>query len=184
LKTRTDKQEKTSLTFVRIGTSGALQESIEVEEFVVNTAAIGMDGLGLFYGQSDKKLNDSIDNPVIPMYTAKADLGLIEKVARRMTKGVALTAAGFYAPQGRSLRLQASQQPFIDQLKSMEIDGYPVTNMEMETSGIYLMSELLGHKAISCNAILANRVTGNFSTSPGEAVDRLIRQVLQELTQD
>ena len=184
LKSRTEKEEKKSLSFIRIGTSGGLREEIEVDSYIANTAAIGIEGLGLYYGRKDDELTSKIDNCLIPLYQARADLGLIDQVAKRMKKGVALTAAGFYAPQGRSLRLKVSHETFLDQLKELTIDDVVVTNMEMETSGIYLMAELLGHKALSINTILANRVTGEFSSAPGESVDRLIRKVLQELTQD
>lgn len=184
LKTRTEKKKKRSLNFIRIGTSGGMLKDLKVDSFVVNTSAIGLDGLGLFYGMKNTKLTKEIENPLIPLYTAHADPYLQEKVAHRMIKGVAITAAGFYAPQGRSLRLKVNGQDFLKKIKKLEINGFPVTNMEMETAGIYLMASLLGHKAISCNAILANRETGVFSTTPGETVDRLIRHILQELTQD
>ncbi len=184
LKTRTEKKQKKSLQFIRIGTSGGLKKDLPIDSFVVNTSAIGLDGLGLYYGMTNTKLTEEVKNPVIPLYTAHSDPYLVEKVARRMIKGVAITAAGFYAPQGRILRLEVEHSDFLKQVKILEINGFPVTNMEMETAGIYLMANLLGHKAISCNAILANREMGLFSKAPGETVDRLIRHILQELTQD
>ena len=93
----------------------------------------------------------------------------------------AITAGGFYAPQGRSLRFPINHDKFLSELKAHKIDGIPVTNMEMETAGIYLLSNLLGHQAISCNAILANRIAGKFSKYPSETVDKLIRTVIQEI---
>lgn len=180
-KTRKVKKKKKSLNFIRIGTSGTVQESIEVDSFVVNSSAIGIDGLGAFYGQHSKKLNKAIKSKLLPLYSADADKHLMKQIGNRMIKGVAITAGGFYAPQGRSIRYKVDHEAFLNELKAHKIDGMPVTNMEMETAGIYLLSNLLGHKALSCNAILANRKLGTFSKYPGETVDRLIRQVIQEI---
>ncbi len=181
LVTRKVKKKKKSLKFIRIGTSGAVQKNIKVDSFVANTAAIGIDGLGVFYGKEDKKLNAAITSRLLPLYSATADNKLMKKIGHRMTKGVALTAGGFYAPQGRSIRHKVDHTEFLDQLKAHKIDRIPVTNLEMETAGIYLLSNLLGHQALSCNAILANRTQGTFSKYPNETVDRLIRMIIQEI---
>ena len=181
LETRKVKKEKKSLKFIRIGTSGALQNNIDVDSFVVNTASIGIDGLGCFYGKHSKKLNQAIPSRLLDLYSAKADKNLLDTIGHRMMKGVAITAGGFYAPQGRSLRFPINHDKFLSELKAHKIDGIPVTNMEMETAGIYLLSNLLGHQAISCNAILANRIAGKFSKYPSETVDKLIRTVIQEI---
>lgn len=181
LETRTERKNKKSLTFIRIGTSGALQKDIAVDSFVANSSAIGIDGLGAFYGKKNKKLNKEISSKILPLYASKADDYLLNSIGRRMTKGVAITAGGFYAPQGRAIRYPIDHEEFLKQLKQFSIDGYPVTNMEMETAGIYLLSEVLGHKALSCNAILANRRAGTFSKYPNETIDRLIRTIIQEI---
>lgn len=181
LKTKQEKEKKKSLTFVRIGTSGAQQENIEVDSFVANTAGIGIDGLGAFYGVHSKELNEAIKSRPLPLYSSNCDAELLKTVGRRMTKGIAITAGGFYAPQCRSIRYQIDHTDFLNELKAHKIDGYPVTNMEMETAGIYLLAEILGHRALSCNAILANRITGTFSEYPDETIDRLIRTVIQEI---
>ncbi len=181
LKTKQEKENKTSLNFIRIGTSGALRPDIEVDSFVANTAAIGIDGLGAFYGVNDEQLDNAIPSRLLPLYSGKADDFLLKNIGRRMIKGVAITAGGFYAPQGRSIRYQVNHTDFLNELKAHKIDNISVSNMEMETSGIYLLSEVLGHKALSCNAILANREQGTFSKYPGETVDKLIRTIIQEI---
>lgn len=96
-------------------------------------------------------------------------------------KGITLTCPGFYGPQGRELRLNSKLSPFLDALSHFRSGDHRFTNFEMETSGIYGMSHLLGHKAISCNALLANRLNGTFSTTPSVTVERLITQVLEGL---
>ena len=182
LETKKEKKKKTVLKFIRIGTSGALNPSIAVDSFVVNTAAIGIDGLGAFYGIKDKKLNKAIPSALLPLYSANANNELLESIGHRMVKGVAITAGGFYAPQGRSIRYKVNHEKFLTELKNHAIDGVAVSNMEMETAGIYLLANVLGHQALSCNAILANRENGTFSKYPNETVDKLIRTVIQEIS--
>lgn len=174
--TRKVKKDLTSLDFIRIGTSGALQENIPVDTFVANSGAIGLEGLSFFYGA--KKAGEANG---IPYYYAPGSNELYRKVCHGVLRGVALTAGGFYAPQGRGLRLDNPFRNDIDELCKMKFEGISVSNMEMETAGIYHLANQLGHRAISLNAILANRVTGEFSNEPGVTVDRLIRKVIQEL---
>jgi len=182
LETKKEKKKKTVLKFIRIGTSGALNPAIAVDSFVVNSSAIGIDGLGAFYGVKDKALDDAIPSSLIPLYSADADKALLKSIGHRMIKGVAITAGGFYAPQGRSIRYKVKHGNFIDELKDHSINGVAVSNMEMETAGIYLLANVLGHQALSCNAILANRENGTFSAYPNETVDKLIRTVIQEIS--
>lgn len=182
LETRTEKDELKSLNIIRIGTSGGLREDLDIESFVVNTHAIGMDGLGTYYGEADESKSLGVSNSPLPIYIGEGNKKLIEQIGRRMIKGVGITAGGFYAPQGRSIRYRVDHDSFISKLSSLSIDKINVTNMEMETAAIYMLAKKLGHNAVSCNAILANRVTGVFSQVPGETIDRLIRSVLQELT--
>ncbi len=182
LETRTEKDELKSLNFIRIGTSGGLREDLDIESFVVNTHAIGMDGLGTYYGEADESKKLGIHDSPLPLYTGEASQQLVETIGRRMIKGVGITAGGFYAPQGRSIRYRVDHDKFISNLSSLSVGKIDVTNMEMETAALYMLAKKLGHNAVSCNVILANRVTGIFSQMPGECVDRLIRSVLQELT--
>lgn len=176
-KKRTVKKTLTTLDFIRIGTSGALQEDIEVDRFVANTGAVGLEGLAFYYGE--KAYGQTIINQ--DYYYAEATESLFGKVAHGLDTGVALTAAGFYAPQGRCLRLDSPFRNGIDDIRSKTFPAGRVTNMEMETAGIYYLANKLGHHAISLNAILANRITGDFSSNPAETIDRLIRKVIQEL---
>jgi len=96
-------------------------------------------------------------------------------------KGITITAKGFYAPQNRSIRLQPKNKNFFETLEQIKWNGYQVTNLEMETAGIYAMAALLGHQAISFNALLANRRTGAFSIRAAQTVEDLIMKVLSSL---
>lgn len=189
--TRTVKDEKTCLDFIRIGTSGAIQDSIPVDSFLISKHAIGFDSLFHWYEndggdyafakaiQEQLILSPQLSNPyVIPASTALLDLFQ----DAQLVKGNTVTNVGFYAPQGRKLRLQPSQKDLNSRMQQFLFNDEKITNLEMETAGIYAMAYLLGHRAISLNAILANRSTGNFSTTPATTVDKLICFTLKKLS--
>jgi uridine phosphorylase len=191
--TRTIKSEKTSLNFIRIGTSGAVLPELAVDSFLLSTSAIGMDGLLHFY-DSDvlqntelrhafSKYIGEIGRKVMP-YSFDCDPKL-KKVfsSNHIRFGVTVTNAGFYAPQGRKLRATALMNDFLVRLASFDFEGQKISNLEMETAGIYGLASLLGHKAISLNALLANRSTGEFSKHPSKTIDALIRYALERVSE-
>jgi uridine phosphorylase len=191
--TRTIKSEKTSLNFIRIGTSGAVLPELAVDSFLLSTSAIGMDGLLHFY-DSDvlqntelrhafSKYIGEIGRKVMP-YSFDCDPKL-KKVfsSNRIRFGVTVTNAGFYAPQGRKLRANPLMNDFLVRLASFDFEGQKISNLEMETAGIYGLASLLGHKAISLNALLANRSTGEFSKNPSKTIDALIRYALERVSE-
>lgn len=187
LQTRTIKPTHTALNIIRIGTSGALQPTIAVDSFLVSEYAIGLDGLLHFYeytNEDDLQLNDVVENSAkVQCYTAKASTKLLNTLATDILKGITLTASGFYAPQGRKLRLSPKQPNFIDDLSNHTFaEDRKITNFEMETSAIYALGKLLGHHCISFNAILANRVLGHFSDKPEETVEELIKKILLKIS--
>jgi len=189
--TRLVKKDKKQLTFIRIGTSGSIHSSIKVDTFVASAYGIGMDGLGAFYPPQNIEaaidLGESFHASItsqneLPMaYAAQGDLALLNSNFKEFQSGITLTATGFYGPQGRSIRIENKmKQAFID-IEKFSFRGLHCTNMEMETSAIYLLAGLLGHRALSCNVILANRILGTFSTHPKESINRLIQAVLSRL---
>jgi uridine phosphorylase len=191
LVTRTIKPVHQSLTLIRIGTSGAIQTDIPVDSLLASEVAIGFDNLIHFYDQVDF-LDEGFSEALMKHtqwnpkksepYVVKADSDLLELFSSdKMIKGVTVTNVGFYGPQGRSLRLHTEDEQLNDKLASFSYQGKQITNLEMETSGIYGMARLLGHKAISLNAILANRANQAFSDSPQETVDKLIQLTLNTL---
>lgn len=188
---RQPKEHHTQLTFVRIGTSGALRKDIPVDSFVASAFAVGLDNLLSFYdfkpNLAEAELTDALRDFMaysthLPFYACQGDAGLLQSVGQGMHSGITLTSPGFYAPQGRQLRLKPRfAEADFQQLSHFAYRAYPISNFEMETSAIYGLSQLLGHRALSTNAIIANRAAGQFSQSPRATVERLIVTVLQQL---
>ena len=186
-KTREVKQELTQLNLIRIGTSGALQPDIEIDSFLASEIAIGLDGLMGFYNAATTTSEQKYLKAIYPLVSSlgvfpsftHASEKLLNELAQDMRKGVTLTNAGLYGPQGRQIRLQPKNNKYIDELADLVLpDNKKITNLEMETSGIYGLSTLLGHHAISFNAILANRAKGTFTKDAHKTVDKLIKLVL------
>ncbi len=180
------------LSFVRVGTSGALQPEIPLDAFLLSEYALGLDSLLHFY-KSPAEHPDIQEAFVAHMgwtppksapYIEKADSSLMARLdAEKVFKGFTATNVGFYGPQGRRLRLEPATAGILDQMAAFNYRGFKITNMEMETSALYALSRLLGHRAVSLNCIVANRITGRFSPSPGKAVKSLIEYTLEKLTQ-
>ena len=191
LKTRTVKKKKTSLSIVRIGTSGALQKDIEPDSFAVSEFGLGMDGLLHYYNAKKadeqkiskafaKHMNWSSD--LAFPYTARASEKLVEKIGDGMHKGITVTAPGFYAPQGRELRLIPSIKNLDEKFSSFRFQHHRIVNFEMETSALFGLSKLLGHHACTVCVVVGNRITKNFSKDYHPAMHMLIKTVLERLT--
>jgi len=189
--TRTLKKEHTSLNIVRIGTSGAIQPDIPIELILISKYGIGFVGLLHFYEHGSIE-HPEIDDAFIAHTSWNANkarpyvLSYSEKLGKlftdnRIRLGFTATNTGFYGPQQRQLRIKPSQMELMEKLSTFSYNNIQLTNLEMETSGIYALSQLLGHEAVSLNCILANRSTGEFSVTPTESVDRLIEFCLKRL---
>ena len=190
--TRTIKEDKISLDIVRIGTSGGIQPNIETDSFLLSEYAIGFDNVLHFYEsehiQHPEMQLAFIDHAVwsvfksIP-YVVESDVQLTEKLhSDSVILGFTGTNVGFYGPQGRRLRLLLEDNDLNSKLSSFEYNGMRITNLEMETSAIYGLAKLMGHRAASLNCILANRSTGQFSKDPVKTIDSLIKYTLEKLT--
>jgi uridine phosphorylase len=192
LKNRTIKTEKTKLNIVRIGTSGALQADIPVDNYVVSTYGLGFDGLLNYYQDlsqvNDNELSEAFIkqtnwNKNLPFpYAIKGSETLINKIGFDQIKGITATAPGFYGPQGRKLRLSPWVEDFNQQLTDFNHNGIRITNFEMETSALYGLGKLLGHETCTICAIIANRVAKKYSKDYHPAVENLIQLVLERLT--
>lgn len=190
--TRRVKKEITQLDFIRIGTSGAIQPDILVDSFLLSEYAIGFDSLLHFYESEDVQHVDMakafVTHAQWPAYKShpyvvKGDDLLRRKLSsNRIQYGITATNTGFYGPQGRKLRVPIADNDFMSKLSSFRYNEMRITNLEMETSGIYGMSKLMGHQAVSMNCILANRVTEKFSKTPEESINALIKYTLAQLT--
>lgn len=188
--TRTVKPILKSLNIIRIGTSGAVQEDIPVGSIMVSEFGIGLDSLMQYYmhqlSGDEHMILDAIKSHFhhfkgISPYITAADSYLIETIGNGLERGITVTAPGFYAPQGRQVRAKASFPGLIDDIRSFSTGKHRITNLEMETAGIYALSRVLGHKALSVNAILASRLKFEFSSNPAKVINKAIELVLTRL---
>jgi uridine phosphorylase len=188
LKTRELKTKKKKLKVVRIGTSGALQEDVAVGSHLVSDYAVGLDNLMNFY---DLPMDDyeaglahdiqkKVGLPFMP-YVAKGSETLRNQICADMKVGNTVTCPGFYAPQGRELRVPIRFPKLLEDLNYYHKGDFWLTNFEMETAGYYAMGRLLGHEVLSVNAIIANRIKNKFSKNPNKVIESLIEKVLDRI---
>lgn len=189
--TREIKEDVTQLDIIRLGTSGAVQPHIPVDSFLLSKRGIGFDSLFHWYENDggDSAFAKAIDEQlelselVSRPYSVSCDLMLARKFRDpQMIMGNTITNVGFYGPQGRQLRLKPAHDGLNASIEAFEFLGEKITNLEMETAGIYAMSALLGHRAVSLNAILANRATGEFSENSKDTIEDLIIFTLEALS--
>jgi uridine phosphorylase len=187
--TRTVKKQLKTLHIIRIGSSGSLQENIPVDSFVVSTHGLGIDNLMNFYrhqeNEEEKQLLHSfvtltqLHNRFSYPYINSASAALIKHFVDGFHHGITVTCPGFYGPQGRVLRLGLSNPQLIDRLTQFQFGSHRITNFEMETAGIYGLGKILNHHCLSISAIVANRVTKQFSTDGHAVIEKLIIKVLE-----
>lgn len=188
------KSKLTSLDIIRIGTSGGLIPEVKVDDFLASELAIGLDNVMLYYAGTEGIFNRDFirafvdhtkwnpDNSV--PYVVEANKELFKKFSsEKIIKGCTITNVGFYAPQGRVLRAQLYDRDLNNKLTSFEYKNHRITNLEMETATMYALSKLLGHRALSLNAIVANRATGEFSKNSKATIDALIQYTLGKITE-
>ncbi|WP_291104088.1 MULTISPECIES: nucleoside phosphorylase [unclassified Flavobacterium] len=193
LKTRTPKENLTSLNIIRIGTSGSLQADIPVDSFVMAKFGLGLDNMLRSY-LIDEISETAMEDAFIKHTNWDLRKGrpyiitCSEKLEKRMEsdrifKGITATAGGFYGPQGRVLRLNIQDENLNSKMDNFNFEGNRITNLEMETGAIYGLGKLMGHHCLSLNAIIANRANGTFSEDPYKAVDELIAYALDKLAE-
>lgn len=189
--TKTVKPNLTSLNIVRVGTSGSLQADIPVDSLLMSAFAIGTDNMLRSYDLQNIQ-NQFIEKAFVNHtnwnlskglpYVVSADNDLLQRFkSDTVFEGITVTASGFYGAQGRILRLPLQDAFLNDKIDSFEFEGLKATNLEMETAAIYGLCKLLGHKALSLNAIVANRKNGTFSADPYKTIDELIRFALNKI---
>ncbi len=192
LKARCRKEQTTSLTIVRVGTSASIREEIPVGAHLLSTAAFGLDSLMFFYKTSPDEQNEKLCKtfkktyglPFLP-YFATASPRLVASFGADSSfiKGCTVTLPGFYAPQGRRLRYEPNFPDMLNELVYFNEQEQWITNFEMETAGYYALGNLLGHDVISMNAIIANRATQTFANNHNQITDALIQKVLDHVCQ-
>lgn len=191
-KTRTNKDQLKSLTFVRIGTCGGLQPNTPTGTFIASAKSIGFDGLLNFYAGRDEacdlefeeafksqvKWNDRIGNP----YVVNNDPELLDRIAADdMVRGVTIACGGFFGPQGRKLRLPLADPDLNQKIEQFSYNHLKVTNFEMESSALAGLSKLMGHKALTCCMVVANRRAKEANTRYKNTIDGLIQKVLERI---
>ena len=189
LATRTVKPRLSTLTIIRMGTSGSLQKDIPVDSFVASTHGLGIDNLLNFYRHEDNEEDNALlqsfatqtqlHHRLAQPYISGASPTLLRHFVDGFHQGITVTCPGFYGPQGRVLRLGLSQPELIDRLTGFSYGPHRVTNFEMETAGIYGLGRLMGHHCLSLSAIVANRINRTFSTDGNAAVEKLISETLR-----
>ena len=189
--TRTVKAQLRSLQIIRLGTSGAVSEEVPLDSIVLSEAGIGIDSLMAYYqtnnSEAEAQLAEAFRShlsaslPALLPYAAMADQILLKKFESLGKKGTTVTAPGFYAPQGRTLRAVNQSPDLIQLIHSFRHQHHRITNLEMETAGIYALGKTLGHRCLSVNAILAHRILNKFSTAPQKIVDTMILKALEIL---
>lgn len=193
LKTRMPKEEHRTLNLIRLGTCGALQPDIEVEDsYVATRYAIGLDGLIYFY-ENNREVNEiamrdafieQMDYPKdLPLpYVVGCSNELFDRLAQGYYQGVTATAPGFYGPQGRTLRMRLAYPELNSKIESFSYQGWRVCNFEMESSALYGLGKMMGHNCLTICVAIANRVTEKFATDYHPFVKKLVLNTLERLS--
>ena len=187
--TRKVKKEKRTLNIVRIGTSGSLQPELHIGDFVIAEKGTGFDGILNFYADRDRVCDLEFEEAFCDHadwmkiwaapYTVGADHELVERIGRDdMVRGYTIAAVGFYAPQGREVRLKLADPHLNEKIESFRFNGRKITNFEMESACLQGMAKMLGHKAMTVCCIIAERVANNANTDYKPKVKELIKTVL------
>lgn len=187
-----EKPEKRTLNLVRVGTSGSIDGNIPLGSYVISRKSIGMDGLMNFYAGSsafcdvdfEKALTEHMQwhERFAKPYVIDCSEELMQRItSSRVVEGVNVSAPGFYAPQGRVLRLPLEDPLMNERFESFEYKGFKISNFEMESSAIYGFSKLLGHRALTICLIIANRVTKDAIVNYLPDMKMLVSYVLDKL---
>lgn len=191
-KTRHQKSPLRSLTLVRIGTCGGLQEYTPVGTYIASEKSIGFDGLLNFYAgrneacdldfeEAFKKHMDWNPQKGAP-YVIDADKETLDRIAADdMVRGVTIACGGFFGPQGRELRIPLADPTQNVKVEAFEYNGHRITNFEMESSALAGLAKLMGHRALTCCMVIANRRAKEANTGYKNSIDGLIKTVLDRI---
>ena len=186
---RIENNQKKSLNIIRLGTSGSIQQNIDIDTFITSSFGLGFDNLAHFYFDK-KKINQEMNQAFLKHanwpkelstpYFVKASENLFSLFSD-LPYGITATAPGFYAPQGRTLRLQPAIKDLHEKMKSFTFDNNQITNFEMETSALYFLGRSLGHKTLTICAIIGNRLNKKYSKDYTLTVEKMIDLVLNRI---
>ena len=181
-----------TLNIVRLGTSGALQDFLSIGDFVIAEKAMGFDGILNFYEDRDKICDLEFENKFCDWvkwdktwarpYVVDADSKLVEKIGKDdMIKGHTIASVGFYAPQGREIRLSLKDKNLLEKIESFRYNDRPITNFEMESSCLQGLAKMLGHNAMTVCCIIAQRNKEDASADYKPYINKLIETVLERI---
>lgn len=187
--TREVKPEHRTLNMVRVGTSGSLQEDLHIGDYVIAEKATGTDGILNYYAGRDNVCDLEFEKAFVAHtgwlptwaapYTVDADPMLVDRIGQNdMLRGSTISAVGFYAPQGRQVRLRLADPELNAKIESFRFNGKPVTNFEMESGCLQGMARLLGHRAMTVCCIIAERRATKANTDYKPRVRQLLQTVL------
>lgn len=192
--TRMVRDELCQLELIRIGTCGGLQPYTPEGTFVASERSIGFDGLLNFYAGRGEVCDEAFEKAflhhmgwtgwqcIAHPYVVHANKELLDRVADNdMVRGVTIACGGFFGPQGRKLRVPLADPKANEKIESFEFEGHRVTNFEMESSALSGLALLMGHKAVTCCMVIANRVAGRANPNYKNSIDTLIRTVLDRI---
>lgn len=180
------------LNLVRVGTSGGLQPETPIGTYVAAERSIGFDGVLYFYGETERvrdldyeaALLKGLDWKIerLKPYVVRANEELLDRIVGTdglIVKGSTIAANGFYAPQGRKLRLPLADEELNHKIEAFRYDRFKITNFEMESSALQGIAALLGHRALTVCCIIAGRQNLNMNTEYKGSIDHLIETVLE-----
>ena len=190
--TRQVKEQHRRLTLVRLGTSGALQADIKVGDIIFGKTSVGFDGLLSYYAGRDEICDLELEQAFVdhtswrePMprpYFVDADAEIWEHFKDSVTEGITIAAPGFYAPQGRWVRLQPAVPDLNEKIESFRFGERRITNYEMEGSALAGLAALMGHRAATICTIIAQRIALDACTDYKPFVERMICMALDKLS--
>ena len=190
--TRTEKDEHRTLTLVRIGTCGGLQPNTPTGTYIASVKSIGFDGLLNFYAGRNEVCDLPLEeafkahmnwSPLLAApYVIDANAELIDRIAANdMVRGITIACGGFFGPQGRELRIPLADPKQNEKVESFVYQGMHITNFEMESSALAGLSALLGHKAMTCCMVIANRLAKEVNANYKNSINGLIELVLDRI---
>ena len=192
LKSRTVKETKRTFKIIRLGTTGGLNDKINLDDILFSRYAIGIDGVPHHYKYDlnlfEEKLSQEFaqktnwSKKLAEPYAVKSsDFLWNHMYEEQFSKGITLTMNGFYAPQGRSIRIPLSQPDVLKKYDCISFNNLKVSNIEMETAGLYAFGKMFNHEVISLSTVLANRATGLFSSNPSKSIEKMIKFALSKI---
>lgn len=190
--TRHEKSPLKSLTLVRLGTCGGLQEYTPEGTYIASEKSIGFDGLLNYYAgrneTCDLEFEEAFKNHMDwnpqkgAPYVIDSDKETLDRVAGDdMVRGVTIACGGFFGPQGRELRIPLADPKQNEKVENFEYNGYRITNFEMESSALAGLAKLMGHKAMTCCMVIANRRAQKANVEYKNSIDGLIQIVLDRI---